>query len=185
MATNVSNLIEQFILQNLTDGILEISRNDLAEYFSVAPSQINYVLSTRFTPSKGYIIESHRGGGGYVKVIQVNLNANQYLKTLLTTYISAEMSYADSVTILSELLKRELISQREFCLLKSAISPKSLACPVKVDDKIRSNILKNVILQLLGGNNDLWNMWKKSGNNSWRNRGAKQIFMHSLLQKIC
>ena len=66
-------------------------------------------------------------------------------------YIKPEMSYADCVTILTELLKKGLTTKREFVLLKTVIAPKTLACPIKIDDKIRSNILKNVVLQLING----------------------------------
>ena len=70
----LSNYIERFIkemLQEAEDGMIEIGRNDLADQFHCAPSQINYVLSTRFTPYKGYYIESRRGGSGYIKIMKL------------------------------------------------------------------------------------------------------------------
>ncbi|NLK42961.1 MAG: CtsR family transcriptional regulator, partial [Tissierellia bacterium] len=73
----LTNIIERFLkslIDAQEDGIIEIQRNELAEKFNCAPSQINYVLSTRFTPYKGYYIESRRGGGGYIKIIKVSID---------------------------------------------------------------------------------------------------------------
>lgn len=72
----LSNIIEEFIkelLEETEDGIVEIQRNELADYFDCAPSQINYVLTTRFTPYMGYYVESRRGGGGYIKIVKVGI----------------------------------------------------------------------------------------------------------------
>ena len=75
--SNISDIIEEFILQQLEDSDnIDLSRNELANFFSCAPSQINYVLSTRFTAPKGYIVESHRGGGGFIRLIRVNYEKN-------------------------------------------------------------------------------------------------------------
>ncbi len=82
---NLSDEIEQFILSIFTDDDrLKLSRNDLAHYFSVAPSQINYVLSTRFNLDKGYVIESRRGGGGFITIVRINENKRslQFCKSL-------------------------------------------------------------------------------------------------------
>ena len=68
---NVSDIIEQYlkhILQESPEGAVEIQRNDLADQFQCVPSQINYVISTRFTLEKGYFVESKRGGGGYIRI---------------------------------------------------------------------------------------------------------------------
>ena len=78
---SISDVIEQFILQALADDdLLQLSRNDLATFFSCAPSQINYVLSTRFTPEKGFMIESKRGGGGCINLIRLNDEKANVLK---------------------------------------------------------------------------------------------------------
>jgi transcriptional regulator of stress and heat shock response len=76
----LSNIIERFIIDMIKDannGVIEIQRNEMAQKFECAPSQINYVLSTRFTPYKGYYIESRRGGGGYIKIIKVKINEDK------------------------------------------------------------------------------------------------------------
>src|SRR3954466_13096493 len=76
---NVSEIIEQYlkhVLQQSSEGAIEIQRNDLADQFECVPSQINYVISTRFTLEKGYIVESKRGGGGYIRIQKIELNAH-------------------------------------------------------------------------------------------------------------
>ena len=78
---NISDIIESFLLETLGDNdTLNISRNELANYFACAPSQINYVLSTRFTPDRGYLIESRRGGGGFITVARLSQEPDELLQ---------------------------------------------------------------------------------------------------------
>lgn len=82
----LSNIIESFIKELFKDtenGIIEIQRNEMAEFFECSPSQINYVLSTRFTPYKGYYIESRRGGGGYIKIMKVGIESNEDINNII------------------------------------------------------------------------------------------------------
>ena len=77
----ISDIIEEFIMSSLDDDdFIELSRNDLAKFFSCVPSQINYVLNTRFTVNRGFVVESQRGGGGYIKLMRVQDNDNNFLK---------------------------------------------------------------------------------------------------------
>ena len=79
MAT-VSDVIEEFILSILDNSNeIDLSRNELAEYFKCVPSQINYVLSTRFSPERGYYVESKRGGGGNIKIKRIDISKNNYI----------------------------------------------------------------------------------------------------------
>ena len=87
---NISDIIEQFILEQLQNyEEVNLSRNELASFFNCAPSQINYVLSTRFTNPKGFITESRRGGGGYIKLTRVDLNKNDYIEKLICDTIKS------------------------------------------------------------------------------------------------
>ena len=80
MNKSVSDMIEEFIMSSLDDdNFIELSRNDLAKFFSCVPSQINYVLNTRFTVNRGFVVESQRGGGGYIKVTRVQDNDENFL----------------------------------------------------------------------------------------------------------
>ena len=84
MALNISNIIEEFIKSTLgEEEKLELSRNDLASYFSVAPSQINYVLTTRFNVDRGYVVESRRGGGGSVTIIRISQDEREIIPAII------------------------------------------------------------------------------------------------------
>ncbi len=147
---SISDVIEDFILSTMADdNMIELSRNDLAKYFSCVPSQINYVLNTRFTLGKGYLIESTRGGAGFVKVIKVD-NGEEYLNSLLEL-CNAEINQRTGEQILDNLTSKRYISNNENKLLKRAISTKSLNNPVNLDNIIRANILREVIIELMKG----------------------------------
>jgi len=150
--SNISDIIEQFILDQIDEfGEVSLSRNELANFFKCAPSQINYVLSTRFTNPRGYIIESHRGGGGYIKLIKIDLNKNDYLEKLITDTIQDEISFNESMQLVDGLLERQLISDREYYIISSAISNKALSNPLKMENKIRANILRQVLVNIIKG----------------------------------
>lgn len=150
--SNISDIIEQFILEQLDEfGEINLSRNELANYFNCAPSQINYVLSTRFTNPRGYITESRRGGGGYIKLIRVDLKQNDYLEKLITDTIQDEITLSESMQLISGLKERGLITDREYGMLTTCLSNKSLSNPLKLEDKIRANILKNVLVNIIKG----------------------------------
>ena len=126
-----SNIIEQFILKTLAqDSFIELSRNDLAKFFACAPSQINYVLNTRFTVNNGYVIESVRGGAGFIKVIKLT-NNNDNLQNLINL-CSQPLTETDGWQILDNLYSRELISVSENQILKRAISTKALNNPLNM-----------------------------------------------------
>ncbi len=148
--SNISDIIEEFILEQLDDtDFINLSRNELANFFNCAPSQINYVLSTRFTLPKGYIIESHRGGGGYIKLERINLNKNDYLKNLISNTLLEDISYSESIKILDDLNRLNILGEESCDVLKFALSQKALAMPIKIENKQRANILRNVLINIL------------------------------------
>ena len=145
---SISDVIEQFILSTMAeDEMIELSRNDLAKYFSCVPSQINYVLNTRFTVNRGYVIESARGGAGFVKVIKVN-NGNNYLKSILSI-CDEPLNYLKGCQVLENLQSNNYLTEKETALLKRAISAKSLNNPLNMEEILRSNILKEVIIEIM------------------------------------
>ena len=149
---NISEVIEQFIIASLGDNdSVDISRNSLAEYFSCAPSQINYVLSTRFTNPRGFIIESRRGGGGYIKLTKVDLDKNDYLNELIVNAIQDDISFSDAVQLINGLRERNFLTNREYDIIISVISNKSLSNPLKIEDKLRANILKGILVNIIKG----------------------------------
>ena len=146
---NISDIIEQFILQQLEEfDELNLSRNELADYFNVAPSQINYVLSTRFTYPRGFITESRRGGGGYIKLMRLNMDNNEIFNMINNT-LSTEVDYTTAMQLLNNLLDRDIIDDNELNIISSAITPKALVTPLNNEDKLRANILRNILVNIL------------------------------------
>lgn len=149
---NVSEIIEQYlkqILQKSPEGIIEIQRNELADRFECVPSQINYVISTRFTLEKGYIVESKRGGGGYIRIQKVELKSHGELLDHIYRTISANIDQEASEGLLYQLEEGGYITQRESNLMKAAISRDVLAFKLPLRDEIRANILKAMLISLL------------------------------------
>lgn len=145
----ISDIIENFILDIIGDGKrAEISRNELASYFKCAPSQINYVLQTRFTVDRGFMIESQRGGGGYIRIEKICAEREPYLCAVLA---SAEepMSHTRVKQIVDNMTKQKILTENEGALIAAATSDKALASPNNIADTIRSNILRETVLHLL------------------------------------
>lgn len=148
---NLSDIIEAFLLQTLgEDDVLQISRNELANYFSVAPSQINYVLSTRFTPDRGYTVESRRGGGGCVTVVRIHSTGSQLIDDVMNLPVSEGISYPKACMIIDRMIADGLISEREGRLIKAAVSDKAIIVPALIQkNALRAGIIKNILIEAL------------------------------------
>ncbi len=148
MNKSISDVIEQFIMSSLDDNdFIELSRNDLAKFFSCVPSQINYVLNTRFTINRGFVIESQRGGSGYIKLTRLHDSDSNFLKNSLQL-CSNPMSIVEANQLIQTMFDKKLINEREANLLKCTISAKALNNPINIDNTLRSNILSQVIIEL-------------------------------------
>lgn len=149
MNKTISDIIEEFIMNSLDDdSFIELSRNDLAKFFSCVPSQINYVLNTRFTVNRGFVVESQRGGGGYIKIVRVQDNNSNFLNNALNICLNP-VTVLQGNQLLEQMQSRNLITIREMELIKSAISNKSLNNPLNIDNKLRANILAQVIIETM------------------------------------
>jgi len=150
---NISDVIEQYlnrILQESPDGSVEIQRSELAESFQCVPSQINYVINTRFTMEKGYVVESKRGGGGYIRIRKVQIVNKSKLQELLTQELIGEsITQAVGYAIIERLHEEGLINSREAALMKVATSREVLQVESFLRDRLRANILKNMITTIL------------------------------------
>lgn len=147
---NISDIIEQFILKTMGDDeSVDISRNELATFFSCAPSQINYVLETRFTVDKGFVKESRRGGGGYIKISKINLDNDENVSNLILESVGDELSQKRLSQILEKLRNEKIISDKEKDIIFSALSDLSLAMPFTIKDNIRAKAFKNVLTTLM------------------------------------
>lgn len=136
----ISDSIEQLLIRMLSEegGSLELRRNELAEKLGCVPSQINYVITSRFTPERGYIIESRRGGGGYVRITKKMIHGNEYLMHLFCA-VGNEIDMKSSGIYVSELLERGLVTKREGNIMAAMLS-------VIEDDGMRAEALKKAIL---------------------------------------
>jgi len=149
LSRTISDIIEEFIMSSLDDDdFIELSRNDLAKFFSCVPSQINYVLNTRFTVNRGFVVESQRGGGGFIKIVRVQDNADNFLKNILKI-CHMPVSLVQANQIILNLKEKELITDRESEILKASVSAKALNNPINMDNILRANILKQVIINLM------------------------------------
>lgn len=147
---NISDIIEEFILNIMGDeASLDFSRNDLANHFSCVPSQINYVLTTRFSPSKGYVVESQRGGGGFVRILRLDFSKNENNILSLLELVKEQMSYKEAVDILLHLENMGFLNSLEIEKYSILFSDKSLANPFKLQAHIRANMLKELIYNLI------------------------------------
>lgn len=147
---NVSDQIEKFIIATLGENeFIEITRNSLAEYFSCVPSQINYVLETRFTVDRGYVVESKRGGGGFIKISKIKASDNNnYLNNLLES-VGDELAQKRFSQILDKLVAENILTENERVLVETSLSDESLAMPFTIRDKVRAKAFKNIIVKLM------------------------------------
>lgn len=144
----LSNLIEDFIKGMMEDsGAIELKRNELASKFGCVPSQINYVISTRFSLERGYIVESRRGGGGYIKIKRVVPKAGNMMMHIVNA-IGQYLSYRDAAAIVRNCFDYDLITENEAKIIISAMTEKALPLKQPEQDAIRAILLKNMLITL-------------------------------------
>ena len=144
----ISDIIAAFIREALeeTDGVLEVQRSDLAEQFHCVPSQINYVMSTRFSPEHGYIVESRRGGGGYIRISRVRMDRPTLIMQVINT-IGEEIDLSSACAILQNLADAEAISDETAKLLQVLLSDRALgSVPREQRDVLRANLMRQALL---------------------------------------
>lgn len=149
---NISDLIEHYlkeILQGSSEGAVEIQRSDLAEKFACVPSQINYVISTRFTLEKGYYVESKRGGGGYIRIQQVDLPSLEAVQRHIHQTVGDQIDQTAAEGLVYQLEEAGFLTEREARLIRTAVSRDALALKLPVRDEIRAKVLRAVLIALL------------------------------------
>jgi transcriptional regulator CtsR len=150
--SRISDMIEKFISEMMeqSKGAIEIQRNEMANQFDCAPSQINYVLMTRFTTERGYFIESRRGGGGCIKITRVEVDKDDYLLNMLSKSIGGSINKEGAVALIEALYKQKLIDLRIVNILKASSDDSTLSIVEKpYRDRLRAEILKAVIVAAL------------------------------------
>jgi transcriptional regulator CtsR len=150
----LSDIIEAFIkdLISSTDGVAEIQRNELANQFNCVPSQINYVLDTRFNVERGYYVESRRGGGGYIRIRRAEICSNDPSKYLMHIISSMgdSISQQSAEIFINNFVDYDVLLEREGLIMKAATSDKVLS-DISLPDRdiIRAGIFKNMLLSLM------------------------------------
>ena len=133
-------------LEAAENGVLEIQRNDLAQRFNCVPSQINYVMSTRFSPERGYIVESRRGGNGYIRITRVRVDRQTLLMHVINS-LGNQVDLPSVRAILSNLVQSGALSEEIARVLLAAVSDQALsAVPREYRDVIRASIMKQVLI---------------------------------------
>ena len=144
----ISDVIASFIQSALdeTDGVLELQRSDLAQRFNCVPSQINYVMSTRFSPEHGYIVESRRGGGGYIRITRVQVDRQTLLMHVINS-VGSRLDAASARAMVQNLVQSEAVSHELGQALLSATGARALqAAPPENRDALRADIFKQILI---------------------------------------
>ena len=143
---NMSDLIENYLKNVLhKNETVEIRRSEIADQFNCVPSQINYVINTRFTIQQGYVVESKRGGGGYIRIMKVNLVDEMDILNELGNLIPEELSAREGNHLLQNLYENELITKREAQMMSLMMEKDTFSSNVKNAAEIRSNMMKKLI----------------------------------------
>jgi transcriptional regulator CtsR len=147
---NISDIIEKYLKQILADSEeIEIRRSEIADLFDVVPSQINYVIKTRFTIQNGYVVESKRGGGGYIRIEKVKLLDDLDVLDTLIQVIGEPINQRDALSIVKSLYEDDVINKREGNLILAAIDKKTLAINDRdMEDQLRARILIGILNHL-------------------------------------
>ena len=143
----ISDSVAKYILDllNEADGTAEIQRNELANYLGCVPSQINYVLTSRFTPEQGYIVESRRGGGGYIRIARVRFSDQHQMFGNLMANIGERISEQVFTDLIQLLFDEKIITEREGNLILATASDDVLG---KDAPEIRARMLRKILQRL-------------------------------------
>ncbi|MCD8026403.1 MAG: CtsR family transcriptional regulator [Clostridiales bacterium] len=146
----MSDLVAQYITEMLDEqnGSAEIQRNELAGSLGCVPSQINYVITSRFTPEQGYIVESRRGGGGYIRISRVKTDRGTAVMHIINS-VGSSLDKASAEIMLNNMLQRQLMNLQSAKLIAAALSDRTLT-QVEQDkhDSVRADLFKNMLLTL-------------------------------------
>jgi len=148
---NISDIIEEYLKKKLSDkgkNVIEIKRSEIANQFQCVPSQINYVINTRFTIEKGYLVESKRGGGGYIRIIRVEHQSEAEMIDDIIQMINPAITQQMAVDILNRLLEEEIINAREARMIASIMDREVLAVQLPMRDEMRARLLTAMLTTL-------------------------------------
>ena len=148
---NLADRIEEYlkrILEQTTDGYIMLQRSELAGEFACVPSQINYVLDTRFTVERGYLVESRRGGGGYLRIIRLGLGVEGQYQQVMRQLIGEQLSRDRANGLVDRLLDEEIVTIREAAMIKCVLSGNDLGGDFKDWNTLRARLMKTILTTL-------------------------------------
>ncbi|WP_442853519.1 CtsR family transcriptional regulator [Bacillus sp. FJAT-27231] len=151
MMRNISDIIEDYlkrVLEMSGSEIVEIKRNEIAEKFQCVPSQINYVINTRFTIEKGYVVESKRGGGGYIRIIKVKVHDQYDLIEQLVSLVGSQISQSAAENLIYRLVEEKVISEREAKIMISVMDRSVLYIDLPERDELRARMITSMLMAL-------------------------------------
>ncbi len=144
----MSDIVTQYILEVLDkeNGYAEIQRNELAGYLGCVPSQINYVITSRFTPEQGYIVESRRGGGGYIRITRIQMDKSTALMHIINS-IGDTLDKKTAEVMIKNMLDRSIINTNTAKLIASALTDRAYTdVPQQYRENLRASIFKNMLI---------------------------------------
>jgi transcriptional regulator of stress and heat shock response len=136
------------VLEMSEDDLVEIKRSEVADKFQCVPSQINYVINTRFTIERGYIVESKRGGGGYIRIMKVQSHDLADLIDHILSLFQSRISQASAEDVVYRLVQEEIITNREAKIMLSVMDRSVLYIDLPYRDELRSRMLKAMLISI-------------------------------------
>ena len=147
LSDHIARLIEEMLEEG--GGSTEVRRNDLAAKIGCVPSQINYVITSRFTPERGYVTESRRGGGGYIRIVRIQMTKNEYLMHFFQA-IGAAREENEAKAYLKNLIEHGVMTEREARLAAQAMSQSALdKCTAERRSAVRADIMRHILMLLM------------------------------------
>ena len=148
MSDKIESFITELLKEEAENEWLELKRNELASFFNCVPSQINYVIATRFCPERGFMVESRRGGGGYVRIRRIACDLENPAFAVISA-IGNTLTYTDAKAYLMRLVQYNAINNREAEIMLAAIKDSSLLITQPDKDRIRAVIMKNMLTEVV------------------------------------
>lgn len=145
---NISDIIENYlkkVLELSEKEIVEIKRSEVADKFQCVPSQINYVINTRFTIERGYLVESKRGGGGYIRISKVRSHDKSHLIDQLSALTESQISQSSAHDIILRLLEEGIVTEKEARLMLSVVDRSVIYVELPLRDQLRARMLKAML----------------------------------------
>ena len=147
LADQIAALIEEML--NESGGNLELKRNEMAAQLGCVPSQISYVISSRFTPDRGYIIESRRGGGGCIRIVRKQFTKDEFLMHFFYA-VGEKLSETEANAYIENLRDAGVFTPREAYIICNVVSNSALTVlPRSLRDVTRASVFRHVLLSFM------------------------------------